>query len=199
MAGWLCISLGAGPPGCGVGSGLWQRREQEGDCCDFEVWMSLLIPFLEQACLNHLKNEEVTLKYRCWFDTLQVDQYPSWLRRFSCEDLTLIECVQLCLFSRLKKSVSACGVVLSTIKLISFILCTVQNFSLDFANCGIMWEFSFSYIGDCEIHMDISKFNLGVKGIQVRAVLTLSVQGCVWQEVACPSGEVMTLNWETTN
>lgn len=46
--------------------------------------------------------------------------------------------------------------------------------------------------------MDISKFNLGVKGIQVRAVL-MSVQGCVWQEVACPSGEVMTLNWETTN
>lgn len=60
------------------------------------------------------------------------------------------------------------------------------------ANCGIMWEFSFSYIGDCEIHMDISKFNLGVKGVQVRAVLTLSVQGCVGQEVAPPSGEVMT-------
>lgn len=40
--------------------------------------------------------------------------------------------------------------------------------------------------------MDISKFNLGVKGVQVRAVLTLSVQGCVGQEVAPPSGEVMT-------
>jgi len=36
--------------------------------------------------------------------------------------------------------------------------------------------------------MDISKFNLGVKGVQVRAVLTLSVRGCVWQEVACPGG-----------
>lgn len=34
-----------------------------------------------------------------------------------------------------------------------------------------MWELSFSYAGDCEIHMDISKFNLGVKGVQVRAVL----------------------------
>lgn len=47
--------------------------------------------------------------------------------------------------------------------------------------------------------MDISKFNLGVKGVQVRAVLTLSVQGFVGQEVAPPSGEVMTLNWETSN
>lgn len=34
-----------------------------------------------------------------------------------------------------------------------------------------MRELSFSYAGDCEIHMDISKFNLGVKGVQVRAVL----------------------------
>jgi len=37
MAGWLCISLGAG---CGMGSGLWRRREQEGTwlvpICDFE-------------------------------------------------------------------------------------------------------------------------------------------------------------------
>lgn len=47
--------------------------------------------------------------------------------------------------------------------------------------------------------MDISKFNLGVKGVQVRAVLTLSVQGCVGQEVAPPTGEVMTLNWETSS
>lgn len=47
--------------------------------------------------------------------------------------------------------------------------------------------------------MDISKFNLGVKGVQVRAVLMLSVQVCVGQEVAPPTGEVMTLNWETSN
>lgn len=47
--------------------------------------------------------------------------------------------------------------------------------------------------------MDISKFNLGVKGVQVRAVLMLSVQGCVGQEEAPPSGEVMTFNWETSN
>lgn len=32
--------------------------------------------------------------------------------------------------------------------------------------------------------MDISKFNLGVKGVQVRAVL-MSVQGSVVQELAC--------------
>lgn len=36
-----------------------------------------------------------------------------------------------------------------------------------------MWELSFSYVGDCEIHMDISKFNLGVKGVQVSAVLLM--------------------------
>lgn len=47
--------------------------------------------------------------------------------------------------------------------------------------------------------MDISKFNLGVKGVQVRAVLMLSVQVCVGQEVAPPTGEVMALNWETSN
>lgn len=64
---------------------------------------------------------------------------------------------------------------------------------------AIMWEFSFSYIGDCEIHMDISKFNLGVKGVQVRAVLTLSVQGCGGQGVAPSSGEIMILNWETSS
>lgn len=47
--------------------------------------------------------------------------------------------------------------------------------------------------------MDISKFNLGVKGVQVRGVPTLSVRGCVWWEGACPGGEVMVLKWETTS
>lgn len=46
------------------------------------------------------------------------------------------------------------------------------------ANRGVTWELSFSYAGDCEIHMDISKFNLGVKGVQVRAVLMLFSRPC---------------------
>uniref|UniRef100_A0A8C6IRL3 Extended synaptotagmin-3 n=1 Tax=Melopsittacus undulatus TaxID=13146 RepID=A0A8C6IRL3_MELUD len=44
------------------------------------------------------------------------------------------------------------------------------------ASWGVAISFCISYVGDCEIHMDISKFNLGVKGIQLYGTLRVILE-----------------------